>query len=486
MILQITTIICGFILPRLILVIYGSEVNGLINSISQFLGIINLLDMGVGAVVQSALYKPLADNDLQTVSKIHSSSSRFFRNIALILTAYVILLVIIYPTLINNDFDFQYTALLIAAMSISNFAEYYFGITNRLLITADQRGYIYYILQIATLISGTAASALLACCGADIQLVKLVYSVIFFIRPLVLSIFVSHNYRIDKKIKYDTEPIPQKWNGMAQHFASFVLSGTDTIVLTFFSTLANISIYTVYNMVIGGVKSLLLSVTNGFQALIGELFAKKEISKLKVFFSYVEWLLHTSTTIVFGCTCMLLVPFVQVYTSGINDADYIQPLFAVLLTVANACHCYRLPYNILILAAGHYKQTQSNYIIAMIINIVISIAAVWTFGLVGVAVGTLAAMIYQTVWMAWYNSKNIIEHPFSCFLKQAAVDILTAVISSAVTFMIPLTSVSYSGWLLQAAEVFLCWFVIAIIVNMIFYKDKMEMIYRKIFSNRRK
>ena len=76
----------------------------------------------------------------------------------------------------------------------------------------------------------------------------------------------------------------------------------------------------------------------------------------------------------------MIVDFVRVYTYGINDADYIQPLFAVLITIANAGHCLRLPYNILILAAGHYKQTQSNYIIAMILNIVVSIATVKMWG----------------------------------------------------------------------------------------------------------
>ena len=51
------------ILPRLILVAFGSDVNGLVNSIDPFLRIISLLDLGVGAVVQSSLYKPIAEND---------------------------------------------------------------------------------------------------------------------------------------------------------------------------------------------------------------------------------------------------------------------------------------------------------------------------------------------------------------------------------------------------------------------------------------
>ena len=53
---QICTIVCGFILPRLILLYYGSEVNGLVNSITQFLQIIAFLELGVGAVVTELFF----------------------------------------------------------------------------------------------------------------------------------------------------------------------------------------------------------------------------------------------------------------------------------------------------------------------------------------------------------------------------------------------------------------------------------------------
>lgn len=267
---------------------------------------------------------------------------------------------------------------------------------------------------------------------------------------------------------------------MAQHFAAYVLGGTDNIVLTFFSTLANVSIYSVYNIVIIGVKNALLSMTNGFQSLIGEMLAKKETKKLNSFFGYVEWILHTGTTLIFGCTGVLLVNFIRVYTNGINDADYIQPLFAVLITIANAGHCLRLPYNILILAAGHYKQTQSNYIVAMILNIVISIATVKIWGLVGVSIGTLVAMAYQTVWMARYDSKNIICWPFKNFVKQCGVDAITVIVASFATFKIPMLSVSYVSWFLLAIEVFAVWLVIAILINSVFYRERVLSMFRRV------
>lgn len=480
LVLQVVSVICGFILPRLILETFGSDVNGLVNSITQFLGVITLLDLGVGAVVQSALYKPLADNDTNMISKIYVSANKFFRRLAEILLVYVVLLMIFYPMLVNKSFGHMYTALLIAAICISSFAQYYFGIVNSLLLNADQRGYIQYVAQIITLILNTFACYIIIKLGASIQIVKLTTSLIFLLRPLFLVFYVKKHYSIDKKITYTEEPIKQKWNGMAQHFASYVLNGTDNIVLTMFSTLGNVSIYSVYNVVIIGVKNALLSVTNGFQSLIGEMLAKKETMKLNAFFGFVEWFLHTGTTLVFGCTGVLIVDFVRVYTYGINDADYIQPLFAVLITIANAGHCLRLPYNILILAAGHYKQTQSNYIIAMILNIVVSIATVKMWGLVGVAIGTLIAMAYQTVWMAKYDSKNIICWPFKNFLKQCGVDAITVIIASLATFKIPMLSVSYVSWFLLAIEAFGIWLIISIVINTIFYRERVLSIFIRV------
>lgn len=472
LIFQVTTIICGFILPRLILNAFGSSVNGLVNSIAQFLGIISFLELGVGAVVQSALYKPLAENKQDDVSKIISSANKFFRRLAQILTVYVIVLVIFYPLFAAKEYGFWYTATLIVAISISSFAQYYFGIVNRLLLTADQRGYVQYTAQTIAVVGNTVACYILIMLGCGIQVVKLTTSIIYLIQPFAIYLYVRSHYRIDTKIKYDREPIPQKWNGIAQHVAAVILDGTDTVVLTLFATLADVSIYSVYFLVVKGVKQLFLSMTNGITSLIGELWARQELAELKKTFGWTEWVIHTGTTFVFGVTAVLIVPFVRVYTLGVDDANYIQPLFAALIVAANAVHCLRLPYNIMILAAGHYKQTQNNYIIAAAINIVVSVLAVKAWGLIGVAIGTLLAMGYQTVWMAWYDSKNLIQWPFANFLKQITVDIITVILCSIVSRVFTMVTVSYLGWIINAIEVAVVWLVIMVIINLIFYRDK--------------
>ena len=480
LIFQITVVVCGFILPRFILSYFGSEINGLVNSIMQFLQLIGFLELGVGAVVQSSLYKPLADKDKVTISKIIASADKFFKTLAKILLAYVIGLTIFYPFIVDKNFSWIYTATLILAISISMFAQYYFGIVNQLLITADQRGYLSYTAQTLTLIINTVACVILIKLGASIQIVKLTTSIIYLGRPIFLHVYVDRHYKIDRKIEYDEEPIKQKWNGIAQHVAAVILGGTDNIVLTLFSTLSNVSIYSVYFMVVNGVKTIILSLTNGLQSLMGELWARREIDNLTKTFSMVEWAINTATTIVFTCTAILIVPFVQVYTRGINDANYTQPLFAVLITIAFAMNCIRLPYNMMILAGGHYKQTQRNYIVAAIVNICVSVAMVSIFGLIGVAIGTLAALLYQTIWMAWYNSNNFINWPMKSFLKQFLVDAITFVCGYVVTLKIQMIVCSWIGWILLSAEVFLIVLGIVIIINLICYRKNVKFINNKI------
>ena len=58
---EIVTMILGFVTPRIILVTYGSELNGLTSSILQFMSYFNLVEAGFSNAAVYALYKPFAD-----------------------------------------------------------------------------------------------------------------------------------------------------------------------------------------------------------------------------------------------------------------------------------------------------------------------------------------------------------------------------------------------------------------------------------------
>ena len=59
LILQLFTLVSGFILPKIILIYFGSEVNGLVSSLNQFLSYITLVEGGITGVIVANLYKPI-------------------------------------------------------------------------------------------------------------------------------------------------------------------------------------------------------------------------------------------------------------------------------------------------------------------------------------------------------------------------------------------------------------------------------------------
>ena len=479
LILEAVSVVSGFVIPRLIMTYYGSEVNGLTQSIMQFLSVISFMEMGVGGVIQFNLYKPLAEKDNNQISRIVVAANKFFKTIALVLVVYTVVLIFAFPKISNQSFDILYTGVLIVAISFSYFSQYYFGQVNQLLLNADQRGYIQYFASIACVIANTIACVTLIMLGCGIHFVKITTSVVFLFKPVLLYFYVHKHYSINYKIKYEGEPIKQKWNGIAQHLSYVILDNTDIIVLTSFSTLSNVSIYSAYYLVVGGLKKLMTTATSGIQARIGNIIARNDKIELDYVFQIAEWTIHTVATFIFTCTAILIVPFVKVYTSGVTDANYIQPLFGLLITIAFAGHSYRLPYSCVILAAGHYKQTQWSYISAALANVVVSIILVIRQGLVGVAIGTIVAMFMQTIWMGIYSYRNILGRKLSLLSKQLTVNTATFLGAYEASKLWMHSPVGYLDWICMAVLTAFIVGAIIMVLNLILYRSNTMYLYHR-------
>lgn len=468
-ILQIVTLVCGFILPRHILAYFGSGVNGLVTSVSRFLSAITFLELGLGPVVQSNLYRPLAEKDTDAISRIVVAAERFYRKVACIFLAYVGILLFVFPRF-NSEFGFRYTAGLLFIISISTFAQYYFGITYQVFLNADQKAYVHSMVQTVTVVLNTVLSIVLMRLGCSIHMVKLMSTVVYILRPLVQNRYVHRHYRINRRIECGEEPIRQKWNGLAQHLAAIVCEEIDIVLLTFFSTYRNVSVYSVYMLVAGGMGRLVLTAASGLEALWGNMRAKGEDKRLCQTFEMAEVLTHMGACVIFMAMSVLIAPFVSVYVSGLEDAAaYYVPFFGALLSLAYGGRVLRIPYFTIVKAAGQYKETQNGAIISMMLNIVISVALVRPMGLVGVAAGTAVAMLYHTAYFAWHLRGHIIYRPFGFFVKHMAVDAAIGAVSYFLTRGIRMEAVSYPAWVLYAGKVTAVVLLVTVALNLFFY-----------------
>ena len=478
--LQAITIICGFIIPKLIISNYGSNVNGLIHSITQFLAYIILLESGFGPVILSVLYKPIANKDKGTIERILKTSEKFFRKIAYIFVAYILILCVVFPTMVSNEFDVLFTLPLLIIIAISTFAEYYFGMTYKLYLYAEQKNYVISAIQIGAVILNTIATIVLIHFGASIQVVKLVSCLIFVLRPIIQNIYVKKKYNINLKQAKGDYKIEQKWEGLAQHIAFIVHKNTDIVILTICGSLADVSVYSVYLIVINAVKSVTRSFIGGIDATIGDMLAKGEKEKLNKSFNFFEGYYTTIATILFTSTMFLIVPFIGLYTKGITDANYIRPEFAIIMVLAEFVWAIRQPYNDLVKVAGHFRQTRTGAWIEAISNIIISLILVWKFGIIGVAIGTLFAMAIRTIEFMYHTSKYILDRSIWYTFKRIFVIVFEICVIALIINVIPKVEIlSYKTWIIKAIAVTSISALVVIITNCIVFKDNVKNVLEK-------
>lgn len=469
---ELVGVICSMILPRLILSTFGSSYNGITNSISQFISCIVLLRSGVGGVTRAALYKPLAENDNLAYSRVLRATEIYMRKIAMIFVAFLLVFAAIYPVFVSDEFGWLFASTLVLITGVSTFMQYYFGFTYQLILNADQRKWVISVVQIFTTAGNTLVAAILIKLGLPIHGVKIGSAVIFALNPLIINAYAHRRYNIIRGVEPDNQAVSQRWDSFAHQVANFVHSNVDTMVLTVMTNIRMVSVYAVHYLVINGMQRLVRNMTDGMDAAFGNMMAKGEHELMKKNFSIFETYVFSVATFFFTITGVTLVNFVMLYTKGITDADYYQPLFAVLITISAFLICVRNPYQHVVEAAGHFKQTKKGAFFEAGMNIVISVLSVARFGLVGVAFGTLAATGFRTVQYSTYLSKNIIPRSnLKCFWHlaiSAGVAVLTVVLHGILP-AIPMKN--YFWWAVDACVVSAITGVLVLASDLVFFRE---------------
>lgn len=115
---------------------------------------------------------------------------------------------------------------------------------------------------------------------------------------------------------------------------------------------------------------------------------------------------------VFACNsvlCLCILPFLKLYTKGIVDINYVDPLLPFLFTAIQLLQAGRFSSQKVIEYAGEFRRTQSHAAVETVINMVVSITGVIHFGIYGVLMGTIVALLYRSVAMIYYSCRKILH-----------------------------------------------------------------------------
>lgn len=472
--------IASLILPRLILSHFGSDYNGVVGSMNQFIGFTSLLTAGVGGATLAALFKPLADGDTAKISSIVRATQGFMRRVALIFAGILVVIAALYPFLVADEFDWLFVFTLTLILGSGSFLQYYFGVSYAFLIAADQRAYVTTCVMVSATILNTVVASLLIIHGFDIRIVYLASALVFAINPIFMYIYAHRRYGLDFSNPPDYSAIRQRWNAFVHQIGELANGTVPILIITVFAGVFEVSVFVVFLMIVNAISSLTSifaggSMTSGF----GDMLAKGEDETLKDGVRVYEFACNTLAVVLLSCTVVLIIPFVTVYTVGIYDVSYYRPLFALLICIAAFFNIVRLPYITIVNVAGRFKETQVYVLIEIGISIVLSVVLVQFLGIVGVAMALIISRMFRTIVFAHYVSRHLVVRSFWVFVKRMVVSGATAVVIVAIAWALPLemASVSYLAWILYALPVFGVALCVSAVSVLLFYRAEAKMLW---------
>ena len=459
-VLQVFNMASGIIVPRIMLVYYGSEINGLVSSIVQFISYFNIVEAGLGGAVIFSLYKPLAEKNIIAVSNIVTAAKKLYYKTGILFSTLVLALAFTYPMLVNvADMGYMHIAFLVAVLGASGVMDFFVMAKYTTLFTADQRLYVISLANCFEVVLTTLLVFVLARVHADIVLLRLAVVVIIFVKAGIIRWYAYRHY---KKINYSSpEPdytaLGKRWDVLYLQLLNAVQTATPVVLLTLLAgDLKLVSVYVVYNMVIAGVNGILGIFMNGLQSGFGEIIAKGEIKTLQKAYSEFEFMYYNLIGIAFTVTFLTIQPFIKLYTAGISDTDYNLPVVAALFVINALLYNIKTPQGMLVLSAGLYKETRVQTTLQGAIGLLFGCAFIMLgYGIEGVLCGAMLSNIFRDCEIPYFVSKNV-THLRSA--KSYARMIFTLFVFAAVINIVPNINIdisinTYFDWLLYLVHV---------------------------------
>lgn len=457
---QLLTLAMSIILPRIILISFGSEVNGITATITQIFTYIALLEAGIGNTSQNCLYKNIAEKDRAGISTTVSATSKYFRRIVPVYALCVIVFAVAYPMAVKTDVPSGTIRLIILLQGLSGVINFHFTNTYTQLLAADGRNYVSSNLALMVKTVSTTLQILLITLGFDIVSVQLSLLVAYVIKAIIINAYVKKKYpwlAYDKKA--DTRILVQRGAFVVHEVSMVIFQSTDVFLISVFCSIKEASVYSIYNMVFVALSSITTILFKGIDFNLGAEY-HRDLENYKIMHDRYEALFNCFVFALISAVLVVILPFVRLYTAGVTDVNYIVPIMPVLFALIQLLSASRSVASKLITISGHAKNTIPNTIAETIINIVASVLLVNFLGMPGVLLGTIAALLYRTNDIILYANLKILKRKPWQVYKTLLLNLALFAAVVGLTFAFPLEITNYWQFFLYGMAALIAMFVL--------------------------
>ena len=477
---QVITIILGMVLPKLLIVNFSSEINGLLSSINQIFVYLGLFEAGVGATTLQALYNPITKEDHQGINSILAATHKYYLKTGILYAIAMIGFAVIYPFIIKTDISWWYISIIILLVGTGNVINFLFQAKFKLLLQAEGKGYVVTNILTFTNVGINVGKIIFILLGFNIVVVQSLHLTFNIIQMIILEVYQKKHYSwIDLKVEKNDKAIAQKNSALIHQLAALIFSNTDIIILTAFCGLKVVSVYTVYNMLFNVVLTGISNVNSGVVFAMGQIYCedRKKYERMHDVFD----MCYTGIgCVLFMTLYIMILPFMEIYAGGITDINYLDVKLPILFALMQCLSVARGAAGNLISIAGHFKKTQGRAIMEMLINLMVSLILVSHFGIYGVLIGTIVALLYRTNDMILYSNHKILNRSAKKSYRNFIINLCMCIVIMVLSKNFVIHAQGYGELILQAiivGGIILVLFVIAnVLCNLSLVKTLGDMV----------
>lgn len=454
-IFYIVTLAISFFSRKIFLEKLGDDFVGLIGTLQNLLGFLNLAELGIGASIGYVLYKPLFDNDRGKIREIISVLGYLYRNVGKGILATGVILALFLPLIfakVSINLGVVYFAYF--AFLTSSLISYFFNYRQTLL-GADQRNYVVAAyFQTANIIKILIQIMLVWRIG-NLYLwiaIELIFGILY---AFVLNWKINRVYPWLKcnvsegKERYpENKIIIQKARQMFVH----VLAGVGRsqllpFLIYAFTSLKLVAFYGNYMLLVTKLNQLVNNFLGSTGAGVGNLIAEGDDEKIQQVF----WELSVLRFMIAGFLTYALYHLVEPFITIWLGKEYVLQQSILIIILCNFfISQFRGTNDQFINGYGLFQDTWAP-IATLAITVGVAIIGGSLWGLPGVLLGDIASSLtIISFWKPYFLYKEGFKKPVSEYWRNiVCYTVLFALswgITDTILFFLPLFEPSNGYW----------------------------------------
>lgn len=473
---QFLSLLLGFANRSIFIYTLGVTYLGVNGLFSNLLSLLSFAELGIGSAITYSLYKPLKEKDTEQIKTLMRLYARAYRAVGCTICVVGLAMTPFLDMLIKDRPNIPHLQLYYLLMLAGTVATYFFTY-KRSIILADQKGYLNTW--------NMYAFAILQSVVQMVFLITLKNYILYLATGIVLlvasNISISHKadriypFLRDKNVcplsgETKTEIIKNTAAMVLHKVGGAVNASSDNIIISAFTGLVNVGIYSNYFLILNTVQSFIAQVFNSMLSSVANLLVTSDKDRSYALFNKLNfanfWIDCFCTT----CLWVLLNPFILVWLHN-REFLFSGPVLLVLVINFYQLNFHHTP-GVFINSAGLFWKNRFKPVFECGIKISVSILLIGRMGILGDFLGTLCSFLLTSFWVeAFILYKNMFHRSFWIYLGNyavyAAVVCSTALVTGFICGLVPNGTLGF--FLLKAA---LCVLIVNGILLLLFFKTR--------------